>query len=63
MCPTPNDMPPRLAAVPETYRELLALADEADFLMSDFMGRGYDPDLAATLTEITLYRYDDKENF
>ena len=56
---TPNRMPPRIGR--SKLLHLDALADEADNLMQDFMDRGYDPDIAFNLTDLTLSRYDEKE--
>lgn len=56
---TPNKMPPRIGRSKLLYLD--ALADEADNLMQDFMDRGYDPDIAFNLTDLTLSRYDEKE--
>ena len=51
-------MPPRIGRSKLLYLD--ALADEADNLMQDFMDRGYDPDIAFNLTDLTLSRYDEK---
>ena len=56
---TPNKMPPRIGRSKLLYLD--TLADEADNLMQDFMDRGYDPDIAFNLTDLTLSRYDEKE--
>ena len=63
----PSDLASRRlqAAKRETAQHeaaLTALADQAAFLMRYFLEDGIDHDAAVTLTEITLDRYDNKEN-
>ena len=57
--PNPADMPAHTA---DTYQGLALLAQEANFLMKRFLSHGYTEDAAVQLTEITLDRYDAKEN-
>lgn len=57
--PNPADMP---AHTTEAFQDLALLAQEANFLMKRFISHGYTEDAAVQLTEITLDRYDTKEN-
>ena len=57
--PNPADMP---AHTTEAFQGLAFLAQEANFLMKRFLSHGYTEDTAVALTEITLDRYDTKEN-
>ena len=57
---TPNKMPPRMNSINPHYLYLEPLIEEADDVMNAFMDRGYEPDIACTLTDITLARYDEK---
>lgn len=57
--PNPADMP---AHTTEAFQDLALLAQEANFLMKRFLSHGFTEDAAVQLTEITLDRYDAKEN-
>lgn len=58
---TPNQMPPHLTSITPYFQYMEPLIEEADEVMQDFMDRGYDPDIAFNLTDLTLSRYDEKE--
>ena len=57
---TPNTMPPRMSSINPHFLYLEPLIEEADDVMQAFMDRGYEPDIACTLTDMTLSRYDEK---
>lgn len=61
---SPNKMPPHLTSIKTraTHQILYLepLIEEADDVMNAFMDRGYEPEIACTLTDITLARYDEK---
>lgn len=57
--PNPTDMPAHTA---DAFQSLALLAQEANFLMKRFISHGYTEETAVALTEITLDRYDTKEN-
>lgn len=63
----PSDMPYRRLEVARTatdanYAALTAFADQATYLMEQFLEQGHDTETALTLTDITLARFDDERN-
>lgn len=53
--PTPSNMPHQaLSSVRDTFVPLDQAADEVLYLMAKFLDAGYDPDVAAHLTQISL---------
>lgn len=57
---TPNKMPPHLTSITPHFLYMEPLIEEADDVMQAFMDRGYEPEIACTLTDITLSRYDER---
>lgn len=57
---TPNKMPPHLTSITPYFQYMEPLIEEADEVMQAFMDRGYEPDIACTLTDMTLARYDER---
>ena len=57
---TPNKMPPNITRVNNHFLYLEPLIEEADDVMQAFMDRGYEPDIACSLTDMTLARYDER---
>lgn len=51
----PSNMPHRvLSSVRETFHDLDRSADEVHYLMAKFLDLGYEPDIAAHLTQVAL---------
>lgn len=56
----PSEMPQHLTSITPHFLYMEPLIEEADDVMQSFMDKGYDPDIACTLTDLTLSRYDEK---
>ncbi|WP_181734589.1 hypothetical protein [Corynebacterium phoceense] len=50
-----------MSSINPHFLYLETLIEEADEVMQAFLDRGHDPDIACTLTDMTLSRYDEKE--